>query len=210
MRVIAFIGPSRPRLLSDSARIEWHGPAVRGDFDALDVSEGDVVALVDGVMITGHSPSPTECFRLISRGVRLVGSSSLGALRAVELRDLGMTGYGWVYDKVLDRTVTCDDELVSDLDPRTYEARTVFLVNVRFGLEAALAEGMLSPDVACLAVSGLSELHFSERSRVAVAAVMRTAGMTSRAVEYVLDDRHDIKKRDAELLFDAIAPGGVR
>jgi hypothetical protein len=211
VRVIAFVGPSRPAQDPSPERqpIEWRGPAARGDLDALDAAPADVVALIDGVMITGHSPSPTECFRLISRGVRLFGSSSVGALRAVELRNLGMTGYGWIYRRVLDRTITYDDELVSNLDPRTYEAKSVFLANVRFGLHAAIDTGMLHPEAADAAVHALRAIPVAERGHRAVTDALRAVGLCPRAAEYVLDERHNVKKRDAQGLLQAITNGAA-
>ena len=208
MRVVAFVGPSRPAQRFGSEQlIEWRGPAARGDLDALDVAESDVVALIDGVMITGHSPSPTECFRLMARGVRLLGSSSVGALRAVELRHLGMAGYGWVYRRVLDGTITYDDELVSNLDPRTYEASSVFLANVRFGLAAAIDTGLLHPEAAEEALHALRAVPVAARGHDTVVNAMCAAGITPNTASFVLGDRHNVKKRDALGLLESITRG---
>lgn len=210
MRIVAFAGPSRPSFDERIHAIDWRPPAARGDLDDLDVSEDDVVALIDGVMITGHSPSPTECFRLLSRGTRLVGSSSIGALRAVELRNLGMAGYGWVYQNVLARSIVADDELVADLDPRSFAARVVFLANVRFGLEKAERSMAVTPPAARAIIEELQGMHFSERSRTAVLATMDRAGLSPETAEYVLRPDHDIKKIDARLLLDSITSGQER
>lgn len=208
MRVIAFVGPSRPAQIFDSERsIEWRGPAARGDLDALDAAPGDVVALIDGVMITGHSPSPTECFRLMSRGVRLAGSSSVGALRAVELRNLGMTGHGWIYRRILDKTITFDDELVSDLDPRTYEATSVFPANVRFGLDAAVRAGLLEPAVAAAALDAVRGVPLAERGLGRITDVLCAAGIPADTAAFVLDERQNAKKLDALSLLESIAQG---
>jgi hypothetical protein len=43
-----------------------------------------------------------------------------------------MIGHGWVYERVMDRTITWDDELVAMLDQRSWSARTVFLANLGY------------------------------------------------------------------------------
>lgn len=91
---IVFVGPS---LSTDDRRsfdsVHWLPPAGRGDLDAL-TGTGLRVVIVDGYLVHGHPPSPTEVYRLVQRGVDVWGCSSLGALRAAELRQHGVAGSG--------------------------------------------------------------------------------------------------------------------
>lgn len=195
-----FAGPSLPigDLSVDAVR---HPPAARGDLDALSLGPGDVVALIDGVVISGYSPSPQECASVMARGATLWGCSSIGALRAVELRPLGMVGHGWVYQRVLDRTITFDDELVAVLDPRDWSPRTVFLANVRHGL---MTSGGLGASAIEEMLSALRQIPVRERSTGAVHAALLELGVARTLAETILGPGHDVKRHDARDMLSVL------
>lgn len=122
------------------------------------------------------------------------GCSSLGALRAVELGALGMVGHGWVYQRVLDRTITWDDELVAMLDPRDWSPRTVFLANVRHGL---MTSGGLSAPDAERVLASLRQIPVSERAVTEVRSALLDHGVADALAEMVLGSKHDVKRHDA-------------
>jgi hypothetical protein len=198
MRIVGFAGPSRPRSRHRlPVPVDWHGPAGRGDLDRLAAGSGDHVLLIDGLVVRGYAPSPTECARLISRGATLWGASSIGAIRAVELAPLGMRGYGWVYARLRDRSITWDDELVAVLDSRTHRATTVFLANVRYGLERANRRNLVTGELADRLLLDLRAIHFSERSAAAVEGVLARRGVPRSLWETLLGPGADIKRIDA-------------
>jgi hypothetical protein len=206
MRVVAFAGPSRPASgRPDPVAVEWRGPAGRDDLDRLPVGPGDQVLLIDGFVVQHYAPSPTECARLIRRGVTLWGASSIGAIRAVELEPLGMRGYGWVYARIRERTITWDDELVAMLDPRTHRATTVFLANIRFGLERAQRRGMVSSDLAQMVLQELRAIHFADRSFSFVTSVLSRLGLPAPLRSFLLGPDADIKSIDAAALVRRVA-----
>jgi hypothetical protein len=55
---------------------------------------GQVVAIVDGEFGQNLSVACRKIIDAIGRGVRLYGAANMGALRAAELRHLGMRGFG--------------------------------------------------------------------------------------------------------------------
>jgi hypothetical protein len=207
MRVVAFAGPSRPtaggRL--KSVKIEWQGPARRDDLDRLEVGAGDLVLLLDGFVVQRYAPSPTECARLIRRGATLWGASSIGAIRAVELEPLGMRGHGWIYARIRDRGITWDDELVAMLDPRTHQATTVFLANIRYGLERAVHRGLVSGDLAGRVLDQLRAVHFADRSLEVVTSVLSRLGLPLPLRESLVGPDADIKRIDAAGLVRRVA-----
>lgn len=206
MRIVGFAGPSRPRSRRQlPVEVDWRGPAGRGDLDQLDTDSGDHVLLIDGFVVRGYAPSPTECARLISRGATLWGASSIGAIRAVELAPLGMRGYGWVYARLRDRSITWDDELVAVLDPRTHQATTVFLANIRYGLERARRQNLVTAGLADRILLDLRAIHFSERSPAAVDRVLARHGVPPPLRQGWLDPRADIKRIDAAGLLRQLA-----
>jgi hypothetical protein len=173
----------------------WRPPAARGDLADLDLPPASRVLLVDGYLIQQHPPSPTEVFDLIERGHEVWGSSSLGALRAAELRYHGMHGHGWVFDRIVDGTITYDDELVAPLDPRTGEATGMFLANIRFGLDQLVEADRVSLAAASDLVEDLRAVHFGQRTDASCRDLAAQAGLDSAAVDDLL--AADIKRRDA-------------
>jgi hypothetical protein len=195
-----FIGPSLPRRTRpDFGGLTWRPPARRGDFDELDVKPGARVVVVDGYMVQQHPPSPTEVFGLIDRNYEVWGCSSLGALRAAELRHHGVRGFGWVYDRVVDRTITYDDELLAPLDPRTDEATGLFLANIRFGLDQLVEAGRTNQSRAKLLIDGLQAAHFEQRTSHLCRSLARSAGLNASAIDHLL--RSDVKRQDAVALL---------
>src|SRR5262245_35548505 len=93
---VVFLGPSMP--LADARRIldaDYRPPVRRGDLEAL--PGGTLVGIVDGVFDQSLAVSPREIRDALERGVRILGSSSMGAMRAVELGAFGMIGVGRVF-----------------------------------------------------------------------------------------------------------------
>ncbi len=100
-KLIVFLGPSLPRAeakrLAPSATF-WP-PARQGDvFRALD-RRPRAIALIDGVFEGAPSVWHHELRAALAAGVTVFGASSMGALRAAELRDEGMIGVGQVYEQ---------------------------------------------------------------------------------------------------------------
>jgi hypothetical protein len=200
---VVFAGPSLP----DSDRVGlgpfvWRPPAARGDLDRLGEASDIRVVLVDGYLVHGHPPSPTEVHRLVERGAEVWGCSSLGALRAAELRFHGVHGSGWVFDRIVDRTITADDELVADLDPRSGHARGVFLANVRFGLTRLVTSSRVAGDRAAELLATLGAMHFAARTVDTVRAAATVIGMDGVAIQQLL--AADVKRDDARALLHFI------
>jgi len=196
---LVFLGPSLPETAARSVLpcATYVPPARRGDLDAVDEQRFSEVILIDGVMVYDHPPSPTEVYRLVQRGVSVLGAASIGALRAVELAGLGVRGIGWVYEQFQAGRVTADDELVARLDPRNGQASTLFLINLRYAAEHMLHAGELCTDQADRLVTSLAALHFEQRTAAQVRTFADEAGIPPSIVEQMLGPKFDIKARDA-------------
>ena len=59
--------------------------------------EGNIV-IVDGIFQQVIAVGHAEIREALEKGIDILGMSSMGAIRAYEMRDLGMKGYGKVYD----------------------------------------------------------------------------------------------------------------
>ncbi|MFZ2316054.1 MAG: TfuA-like protein [Gammaproteobacteria bacterium] len=106
----------------------------RGDLIDLHIKHPSIqeVIIVDGVFEQCPSITHKEILWLISKNVKVVGIASIGALRAYELRDHGMEGYGWVYEQYLNGAIDGDDEVAVSYNLMNPEAtKTIAMVNLR-------------------------------------------------------------------------------
>ncbi|MEV4443790.1 TfuA-like protein, partial [Streptomyces sp. NPDC049577] len=151
MRPVVFLGPSLDH--ASAAReldAEFLPPVARGDIDALLARPGrpPAVGIVDGRFLGSLCVSPKEVLRAVDQGVPVYGSSSMGALRAVECAPYGMTGVGRVFDAYASGEVDEDDEVALVYDPRTLRAASEPLINLRFAVRAGVEAGVLDAEVA--------------------------------------------------------------
>lgn len=108
-----FLGPT---LSTEKAKeildAEYRPPAKKGDLLQLIQKNVKVVGLIDGYFLQDYPPTPIEVYNLLrKKDVMVYGSSSLGALRAVELKKFGMIGIGKIFELFLKGVVDSDDEV---------------------------------------------------------------------------------------------------
>jgi TfuA protein len=132
---VIFLGPSLSR---DKARkildADYRLPAKKGDLLKLILKEVNIVGLVDGYFLQDYPPTPIEVYNLVrKRDVKVLGSSSLGALRAVELGKYGMIGIGKIFRLFRDGILESDDEVaVTFTDYTNYKSEA--LIDIRYNL----------------------------------------------------------------------------
>ncbi len=158
-----YVGPSAagPLPESDQFEIRLHPPICDGDLTRLTEEVGTAihVHIVDGVFGAGRAVTITEIRTAITAGCTLSGSTSMGALRAVEAAPLGMVGHGGMFREYArgHRTEDSDVALIHDEDG---VALTVPLVNVQELLSRF--EGTQSQKMSVL--DKLRSIHYTERT----------------------------------------------
>lgn len=90
-----------------------------------------LVLILDGVYGSSLSITATECRQFLERGGRLVGASSIGALRASELWSVGMIGVGQVYNMLRIGYIRSDADIAVAYDERTFREITISIIHVR-------------------------------------------------------------------------------
>jgi hypothetical protein len=121
-------------------------PAAMGDvYRCLDHNP-DCIAIIDGYFEGVPSVWHKEILYAMAKGVHVMGSSSMGALRAAELSDFGMKGVGKIFQQFHSGDLEDDDEVAVLHGPEELEfvAATEAMVNIRETLIAAAAGGVLS------------------------------------------------------------------
>lgn len=147
------------------------------------------VIIVDGVFEQYPSITHKEILWLLSQRVQIVGIGSMGALRAYELRNDGMLGYGWVYEQFLNGYIDGDDEVAVAYDPiDPVNSKTLALINFR---KTAVDNKELTEHL-----SIIKPIHFRERT-------WKTLSMhlSKDVLDKFYDKYVDIKKEDVLNFF---------
>ena len=128
---IIYLGPSGHNIERGSELLEdWlvKPPCQQADIiNDIENFNPEKICIVDGLYKTIPAPWHKEILIAIENGIRVDGVGSLGALRAAELDEYGMSGYGWIYD-FIKKNEPVDDSLVAllhmdemnDFKPITY------------------------------------------------------------------------------------------
>jgi TfuA protein len=204
-RVVIFTGPSlhpdRAKALLNATILP---PIKRGDLDCLSELKPAVIGIIDGEFYQSLAVSPKEILPLLESGVTVYGASSMGALRAVELRYCGMVGVGRVYRLFRSGVLDADDEVALTYSPSTYEALSEPLVNIRYILRAAVQRGILTRPQARETVAKLKAVYFPERTRHLLLSIAGELIGTAAALgmrQFLDNEAPNTKENDAKLLI---------
>lgn len=167
--LVVFTGPSLPPSLAaellPSAVIA--PPAQVGSVvRALRDHRPAALAIVDGYYERVPAVWHKEMLLALSAGVACYGSSSMGALRAVELAPFGMVGVGEVFSWFATGVLDADDEVAVVHGPESvgYAPASVALVVVRATAARAVAQGVTAPAIADLVVAAGSRIWYPHRT----------------------------------------------
>ena len=181
--ITVFVGPSlrpadidalRDHAQASGAKLDVRPPACRGDLVALCDTGHTAAVLIDGEFGQNFAVSIAEIRAVLAAGMPVHGASSMGVLRAVECRTLGMTGSGWVYERYLSGEIDADAEVALMFDPENFEPTTIPLVNVRWLIAEKVRTGELSPRCGTSALLMAAEINFRERRPSWLTSVWRS------------------------------------
>lgn len=159
---LVYLGPSLPLTRAKAVLdADYRPPVKRGD---LPQRHDGTIVIIDGEFGQNLSVSPKEILRLLDRGTRVIGASSMGALRATELSVYGMQGCGWVFEAYESGRVDADDEVAVAYSPDDLSCLTVPLVNVRHWLDVLLTAGAIDAVTARRLLKGARQLFYADRS----------------------------------------------
>nr|QEO74355.1 hypothetical protein [uncultured bacterium] len=218
-RACFFLGPTMPAASfreacqSLDAEVSLLPPVQQGDLLRLGEELPDVIGIIDGLFFKVPSVSHKEILWALERGARVLGASSLGALRAAELDVFGMEGVGRIYRMYKDGEIDGDDEVaVTHTDEAGgYRLLTEPLVNIRYNLLHARARGVISPRTAGALIEHAKGLPFTERTYAALLSFARSEGAPADELNalraFLRNGATDLKREDALALARAVGEG---
>jgi hypothetical protein len=207
--IVIYTGPTlsaeKAKALLDA---DYRPPIVRGDLAKLP-RKTKVVGIIDGVFYSESAIAHKEIIEVMKKGITVVGSSSMGALRAAELADFGMIGVGSVYECYRSGRITADDEVAVTFNPVTGEQIAEPLVNVRYQLKAAENAGVITLDERQAIVKLTGEMFYPQRTYPAIIEKAVTSGVLTgekggKLQDYVVARPVNLKAEDAMLLLEKV------
>jgi len=207
---VVFVGPSSKRTdVFDGWDVQ--PPAKAGDIVnyVIHNSSVEIIVIVDGYFFEEFAVLHREISEVLESGYTVIGCSSMGALRAVEMKSCGMIGFGDVYNFYKENPETGDDEvgLLHELAQGGYRHLTLPLINLRI-LAKETSDQELKSDLE-LVIEYLSTLSFCDRDWRSVNECMikaigtESSGRVKRIMRSYVDFKHsDLVRtiREAESL----------
>ncbi len=207
---VIFLGPSLPlaearAILPDALYLP---PVRRGSLAQFQQNPPAVIGIIDGSFFQTLSLSPMEIIPFLDQGVRIFGSSSMGAMRAVELRFEGMTGIGQIYERFASGEFSADDDVAITFHSETLRPLSEPLANLHIALLQAEAAGQISLRERRRITALLRGIYFPNRTLPALfltAARVLGAERASYFRTWWQQYAPDAKAEDARALLRAIA-----
>jgi hypothetical protein len=183
------------------------GPAVCGSIVAATHMGATCVVLIDGTFGTIPTVWHKEILFALSKGVRVIGAASIGAIRAVELERFGVFGVGMVFDFYKSGVLDDDADLCVAHAPAEYAAMdykpyTVPFVNILATMNGLIGAGQVTDDSGATCLKQLQAVPFYRRTNEAVEAELKRFSVDG---ELFWQTFVDAKRHDAVAAFTQAA-----
>src|SRR5919107_1520009 len=200
---VIFIGPT---LSIDKAKeildADYRPPAKKGDLLKLIPTAVKFVGLIDGYFLQDYPPTPIEVYNLLrKKDVMVFGSSSLGALRAVELKNFGMIGIGKIFNLFLKGVIDSDDEVaVTFPESRKYQSDA--LIDIRYNLFLAQEKQIIDKNTKRNILRTAKKTYFPYRTYDDILDKSKKVfSLKSKQIEdfreYISKNKVSLKEKDA-------------
>jgi hypothetical protein len=200
-KIIVFLGPSLDGASAEKIlAAEYRPPAKRGDLITAAREGAAIIGLIDGVFHQESAVAHREILAALKAGIRVIGSSSMGALRAAEMDTLGMVGIGEVYRMYKSGELIADDEVALVFDPVSGMSLSEPLINIRFTMRQALHDGIIDAAAHDALLASAKSLFYPKRTYRAIVSgsgVKVDAATRGRFLAWVETHACDQKRTDA-------------
>ena len=211
VKIIIYAGLSLPfdeakEILDSFGDVEviYKRPIKRGDLNIALKEKPDIIGIIDGVFHQNSAVGHKEILTVIKSGIKVFGSSSMGALRASELDTLGMEGIGYCYEQYATGIIDSDDDVAVMLDSETLEPLSVPLINMRYVFSNAANEKIITKNEKEELLSIAKKTYYPKRN---YASILNESDLEDNKKENLINfirESKDIKKEDAKSLLKHI------
>jgi hypothetical protein len=200
-RAAVFLGPScsEPEARRHLPDADYLPPAARGSFYNI-INDGyDTIVLIDGLFYAHFSVWHKEIMFALDSGIRVIGASSMGALRAAELVGTGIVGVGEIFEWYRDGIIDGDDEvaLLHEGREEGFTALTLPLVNLRWNLRRAAEHGVIEDAQGRAVIESARRLCFVDRTLERILDPLARQIDVAALTGWLERNSEDLKKIDA-------------
>ena len=189
----------------DDVEVIYKRPIKRGDLGQALKENPDIIGIIDGVFHQNSSVGHKEILNVLKQGITVVGSSSMGALRASELDSLGMIGIGYVYEQYATGKVASDDDVAVMLDSETLESLSEPLINMDYVFTNAVNENIITQEEKDELIRIAKTTFYPKRN---YAQTLNSSNLDENKKNQLINfirESVDIKKEDAKELIKYIS-----
>ena len=176
-------------------------PVKRGDIEKLISKQPPgCIAIVDGLFHQCLSVGHAEIRAALELGWQIWGLSSMGAIRAYEMRFMGVNGFGRVYEMFDQFEDFRDDEVALIHEPApSYRPLSEPLVHIRFWLKEMVANGLSTRRLERRVLEQLMSMWYGDRTLAAVRRIVSElmpdqADEFKRSLNHI--ERYRVKSHD--------------
>ncbi len=160
-----FLGPSLDtEIAKKTLAAHYHKPIQRGDIEKAIFYGAKVIGIIDGSFYRLYAVSPFEIIQAIQKGIKVFGSSSMGALKAVECSPFGMIGIGKIYEWYQSGKIDAEDEVAIVYNPDNLKAISDPLVNMRYAFQLAVDKKIITLKEKQFLIRIAKKIYFPERN----------------------------------------------
>ncbi len=158
------------------------------------------ICIVDGLYKTIPAPWHKELLLALENNVIVDGVGSLGALRAAELDEYGMNGYGWIYN-FIKANEPIDDSIVALLHLDTasdYRPITVAKIELiyLFLSYSSITDEQTKIDTSQKLINQIMHINFEKLSKKYSALILKKLDPEVDWLQHLLADNYSIKSQD--------------
>ncbi len=198
-KIVVFLGPSldreRAREILDA---DYRPPAKRGDVFKAAKEGARIIGLIDGVFFQDSAVAHKEILHVLEMKTKVIGSSSMGALRASELYPYGMEGVGEIYRLYMNGTLVSDDEVALIFDPVSFDPLSEPLINIRDNIREAEEKMIIEAGAGEKILKSALSLYFPDRTYERILEIADLdEDERERFKSFIQKEKGDLKREDA-------------
>lgn len=207
-KIALFAGPSLPTSISLPSEVNLFPPIKSGDIYSI-INQGyTLIAILDGLFHGVPSVWHREILLALDEGIEVWGASSMGALRACELKQYGMKGFGNVFNWYSECLLDGDDEVaLHHLAEAPYTPLTIPLVDIRNCLKLYL-NLEIGSDLHEHIIKAARRVPYWDRLPQSLCSQLQNIGISDELASnllHYLSTSNSVKQNDALVLIDAFA-----
>ena len=202
-QAVLFAGPSLnpdSKSLIEKTSIDLWPPIKRGDIEYLRKTQNPThIFIADGEFEQSLSIGHKEIRDAINQNIEIWGLSSMGAIRAFEMRFLGMKGSGLIFDRFFQEIDFQDDEVaLLHGPPPLYIKFSEPLIHLRICIDDLVNKKRIALEDGTIIIEILKNRYFGERTLELFSKVIEE--VTGIALDQLISNFSSYRQKEVDLV----------